>query len=314
MEPFGKVVRPDPGFIQLEYGKKIRMNNRKIPGFLASELGKPRSEECFFHVIPASYEKSVSYGRGAGQGPLAILEASQQLELYDGTGIPAERGIYTHTLLYCDGMPERELENIAEKIAGVMEGGRIPVLLGGEHTVTVGALMALKASGLSVGIVQFDAHGDLRNTYEGSPLSHACVMRRALDMGFSIFQIGVRSLSMEEVILRKEKAIPCLDGATIAETGIPEIILPANFPEKVYITFDVDGLDPSVIQATGTPEPGGLGWYDAMKIIKKIAAERKIIGFDVVELAPIPGLHASDFASARLVYNIMGIIDRNNPA
>lgn len=290
------------------------MNHIELPGFLASELGQTRREACLFHVIPACYEKSVSYGKGAGQGPLAILEASQQLELHDGASIPAERGIYTHPPLDCEGVPEKELEKIADKVAGAMATGKIPVLLGGEHTVTVGALKALKASGKSVGILQFDAHADLRDTYEGSRLSHACVMHRALDMGFHLYQIGVRSLSPGEVVLRKEKGIPHLDAAELAEKGIPDTILPEDFPEQVYITFDVDGLDPSVIPATGTPEPGGLFWYDAMKILEKVATERKIIGFDVVELAPIPGLHASDFASARLVYNIMGMIDRNTPA
>ncbi len=289
------------------------MNHTPLPGFLASELGETRPEACLFHVIPACYEKSVSYGKGAGQGPLAILDASQQLELYDGRGIPAQRGIFTHPVLDCEGTPEKELEKIADTVKGTMAAGKIPVLLGGEHTVTVGALKALEASKKSVGIVQFDAHADLRDSYEGSSLSHACVMHRALDMGFYIYQIGVRSLSPGEVELRSQRGIRHLDAAEIADKGIPDTILPDDFPEQVYITFDVDGLDPSVIQATGTPEPGGLLWYDAMKILEKVATEREIIGFDVVELAPIPGFHASDFASARLVYNIMGMIDRKTP-
>ncbi|ACN13261.1 SpeB [Desulforapulum autotrophicum HRM2] len=289
------------------------MSPTKPPGFLASELGETRPESCLFHVIPACYEKSVSYGKGAGQGPLAILDASQQLELYDGSGIPAQRGIFTHPVIDCGGPPEKELEKISGRVKDAMAAGKVPVLLGGEHTVTVGALKALEASEKSVGIVQFDAHADLRDTYEGTGLSHACVMHRALDMGFYIYQIGVRSLSPGEVVLRREREICHLDAAEIADKGIPDTILPDDFPEQVYITFDVDGLDPSVIQATGTPEPGGLFWYDAMEILEKIAAERKIIGFDVVELAPIPGFHTSDFASARLVYNIMGMIDRNTP-
>ena len=283
-----------------------------FPDFLGSELGQTKPANALFHVIPAPYEKSVSYGTGAAGGPSAILEASQQLELYDGFSIPAECGIFTHPALGCEGTHETALTEIADAVKTVLGQKKIPVLLGGEHTVTVGALKALQEQNhATLGIVQFDAHADLRDTYEGSPFSHACVMRRALDMGFTIYQIGVRSLSHEEESLRQKKNIGRLDAREIALSGLPEPILPADFPETIYITIDVDGLDPSVIPATGTPEPGGLSWYQMMQALESIIRQRNVIGLDVVELAPIAGMHAADFAAARLIYNTMGMIVRN---
>lgn len=282
----------------------------KTPGFLESEIGKSEPEKCLFHVIPAGYEKSVSYGTGTARGPEAILAASQQLEVLDRTGIPSDKGIYTHTPVLCTGPPEDVLKRIEISVADVISREKIPVLLGGEHTVSVGAFSALNKMASPVGIVQFDAHADLRDTYEGTPLSHACVMHRAVDMGFPIFQIGVRSFSPYEAELRTKKSIPYLDAEEIARRGIPEQVLPNDFPDLIYISFDVDGLDPSVISSTGTPEPGGILWYQALDILENVISGRKVIGFDIVELAP-DGSHASDYAAARLTYSIMGLIDRN---
>lgn len=256
-----------------------------------------------FHIIPAPYEKTVSYGGGTAQGPEAILKASYQLEAYDGVSCPCEQGIFTHEAA-------QSLEQIEGAISGVLKLGKIPVLLGGEHTVTVSALRALKDTGEEFGIIQFDAHADLRDTYEGDPFSHACAMRRAVEMGIPLFQIGVRALSMEEVELRKKLNIPHLDGYNIGRNGIPENLLPNNFPEKVYVTFDVDGLDPSIMPSTGTPEPGGLTWFQTFQCLEQIVANKTVIGFDMVELAPIKNLHAPDFLVARLIYNFMGLITR----
>jgi agmatinase len=279
-------------------------------GFLQSEIGIPHPADCFFHVIPALFEKSVSYGQGTADGPLAILAASQQLELYDGVDIPADKGIFTQAPLPCTGSAEQDLLEISAAVARVLEFDKVPVLLGGEHTVTLGALGALLGLSEPIGIVQFDAHADLRDTYQGDRLSHACVMRRAVELGFPLFQIGVRSLSPEEVGYRTDKKIGHLDAARIAAGGLPESILPSDFPKRIYLSIDVDVLDPSLMPATGTPEPGGLTWYELMGALEKILHDRKVAGFDVVELAPIPGWHAADFTCARLIYNLMGLILR----
>lgn len=268
-----------------------------------------------FHVIPVPFEKSVSYGGGTANGPQAILKASQQLETYDGFSCPCDEGIYTTDPVDCQGDAEMVIASIKEVVSQVYQyGDKIPFLLGGEHTVTNGAIQALHETGVDFGIVQFDAHADLRNSYEGSPWSHACVMKRAVDLGIPVFQLGARALSLEEVEVRNDhpEQIFDLDGYELGTAGIGDgALLPDSFPEKIYVTIDVDGLDPSIMPATGTPVPGGIGWYQMQALLRKVATERKIIGADIVELAPIEGLHAADFTAARLVYDLMGIIQRN---
>lgn len=278
--------------------------------FLFSEVGIVSFDEALFHVIPVPLERSVSYGKGTGAGPGAILEASQQLEIFDSTGIPAERGIHTRPYVSCRGKIEDVLERVAASVAESAMAGKVPIVLGGEHTVTAGAVRAF-AEKRDFGIVQFDAHADLRQSYEGDAWSHASVIRRVYESGIPFMQVGVRSLSPGEVAFRREAGIFCLDADLLHRDGVPEKILPADFPREIYISFDVDGLDPSVIRATGTPEPGGVSWHQAMTICERLSREARIIGFDVVELAPRRGDHASDFAAARLVYNLMGYACRS---
>jgi len=288
---------------------------KRYPPFLASEYGNG-DDSSLFHVLPVPLEKTVSYGGGTRMGPSAILRASSQLEVFDGWSIPGEEGIRTLPPVNCYGPVEAVLERIAVTTGRILGEGHIPVLLGGEHTVSNGAFTAMNRwygpeTG-RVGIVQIDAHGDLRDSYEGSPYSHACVMKRALDMGFPIYQLGIRSLSPEEIELRMKREIPCLDGPDLCSHPlVTEVKLPDDFPDKVYLTIDVDGLDPSVIPGTGTPEPGGLGWYQTLSLIESVARQRRIIGFDCVELAPLEGSRISEFTTARLVYQVMGIISRN---
>jgi N1-aminopropylagmatine ureohydrolase len=281
------------------------------PSFLVSELGYVKPDQALFHVIPVPYEKTVTYGTGTAGGPSAILTASQQLELYDGFGIPAEKGIYTEAPHHCRGLPEPVLESLATRVAAVVAKKKIPVVLGGEHTVTAGALMGITRVLGPVGVIQFDAHADLRDRYEGSRFNHACAMHRVLDQGHRLFQMGVRSLSLEEVRYRRDQAIGHVDAADIHRGGIPEIILPEDFPQDIYITIDVDCLDPSLMPSTGTPEPGGLTWYQMTDALEGICRGRRVSGFDMVELAPIPGFHAPDFTIAKLIYQVMGVISRN---
>lgn len=338
--------------------------------FLESELFKDRDTEAdsLFHVIPAPMESSVSYGSGTARGPKAILEASDQLEVWDNFQASREAesylecydsvlrsGIYTALPVDCKGEAETVIGRIEEAVARALSFNHInsekrvisdnkvasentsvntiPVLLGGEHTVTLGALRALKKYFIKssancdckdsnhnkiapFGIVQIDAHADLRESYQGSRLSHACVMRRAVDdLNIPLFQIGVRALSYEEVVFRREKNISFIDAKDIYLKGVKAVcdsdnLLPVDFPKKIYITLDVDGLDPSVIRATGTPVPGGLGWYDTLTLLEKIISERDVVGFDLVELAPVEGDRASDFAAAQLIYSIMGMVKK----
>lgn len=287
------------------------MKNSNSPAFLESELGLVKPEEALFHVIPIPYEATVSYVGGTNRGPAAILHASQQLELFDGISIPAELGIHTQEYFSCTCSAEEMLDRIGENISEVLKNEKIPVVLGGEHTITAGALLGVTGRYKNFGLVQFDAHADLRNTYDNNRYSHACVMRRALDMGIPLYQIGVRSLSFAEEQLRRKENIGRLDAAHIAAAGIPENILPAAFPEDIYLTIDVDVFDPGIMPATGTPEPGGLSWYQVMQALTSVIQGRRVIGFDVVELAPISGLHAPDFLTARLIYNLFGMLARS---
>lgn len=289
------------------------------PDFLASECTL-RGPDALFHVLPAPLEATVSYGGGAARGPAAILEASQQLEDWDGHSCPLEAGIHTLPAVDCDGPVDAVLDRIEAVVAAIFAAGKIPVTLGGEHTVTLGALRAAAAHFAEpVGIIQIDAHADLRDEYEGSRFSHACVMRRAVDdLGMPLFQFGVRALCRAEAEYRRPHArIDFLDAADFARSGFPAQLLPPDFPCHIYITFDVDGLDPSVIRATGTPVPGGPGWHDCLRFLELAAAGRRVIGFDVVELAPQPGDHASDFAAAQFAYRLMGLVhdngERRNP-
>lgn len=278
--------------------------------FMGLDAGMSERGCSRFIVIPAPLEATVSYMGGTSRGPDAIIEASRQVELFDGKFSPAEAGIHTVGALDIAGLSgEEALTPIEKAVADTLAERKIPVTLGGEHSVTIAPLRALKKSKTSdFGVVQFDAHLDLRDEYEGDPLSHACVMMRAVEMGIPVFQIGCRSGDEGEYQARRIHKVGFLDATDIARNGVPSQILPEDFPETIYITFDVDGLDPSVVPATGTPEPGGLSWYDALDLLSGVISGRRVAGFDMVELAPAPGLHMADFAVAKLVYRIMGMI------
>lgn len=284
--------------------------------FLESELPLLPPEACLFHVIPVPYEATVSYGGGTGKGPEAIIEASNQLEVWTGECNPGASGICTWPAVACDGDAQAVMDAIAAATRTSLDAGKpgavIPVLLGGEHSITFGSLRAMRERYGEIGVIHFDAHADLRDTYEGSRHSHACVMRRAADdLGLPLFQIGIRSLSPEEVTFRQEKQIPHLDARDFARLGglawLREQggLLPEGFPGRVFLTFDVDALDPGIMPATGTPEPGGLSWWESLALVRRCLEGRQCVGMDVTETAPIDGLTAPTFAAARLTYELM---------
>ena len=286
--------------------------------FLGDENPGMDPQRARFHVIPAPIERTVSYGGGTARGPEAILVASEQMERFDGVDVPLERGIHTWPAVASEGNTETVFAALQEAVAQVMRlggatHGAVPVVLGGEHAITLPCVRAvLAAVGAPIGIVQFDAHGDLRDRYHDDPYSHASVMRRCLDLGVPIHSVGVRALSPDDLQTRRDRPdmVSFQDAIDVVPAAHPSVELPPDFPERVYVTLDVDGLDPSVVSATGTPEPGGLGWYQALSMVASVAAQRQIVAFDVVELAPVAGRHADDFATARLVYQIMGIVAR----
>lgn len=276
--------------------------------FLASEYPPARADNAGFYVIPCPWERSVSYGKGAAGGPNAILEASQELEAIEYGMDPAKAGIHTMPPINCEGAPEAVLCRIEAAVEKALQCGATPVLLGGEHTVTLGALRALHQAGKKFGLIQFDAHADLRAEYKGDRYSHASVMRRALEeMDIPLAQIAVRDISREEVEVREHYGITHYDAYFLARVGLPEKPLPEDFPKEIYISFDVDGLDSSLMPATGTPSPGGLNWRETQFILEACVKGRVVAGLDVVELAPIPMLHHANFTAAKLAHLLMGL-------
>ncbi len=267
-------------------------------------------DKAFFHIIPVSFESSVSYGAGTAQGPEAILNASAQLECFDGKSLPCERGIYTASPVDCTGDTEHVLERIAGRVGDSLDHNALPVVIGGEHTVTLGSVRSIKKRGTPFGLIQLDAHADLRDCYEDNRYSHACVMRRVLEMNVPLFQIGTRSYAQEEAHVRADQNVCFYDAECIAANGIESVQLPPDFPEKIFLTVDIDVLDSGIMPATGTPVPGGLDWYQTLWIIETLCRQRSCIGFDLVEFTPIQGFHGYSFTAAQLIYSIMGIIER----
>jgi agmatinase len=263
-------------------------------------------------VLPVALEATVSWGAGTAGGPAAIIAASQQVELYDREhdAQPAlEYGVHTLDALTLpsDPHPERAVATIASAVANAARTGKLVVALGGEHTISAGVSRGLlDALGGPLTVVQLDAHCDLRDEYDGSPYNHACVARRMLDDARveQVLQLGIRSVDVEEV--RFARAHPERVRVWYAEDvhhdRWREELQARLADRRVHLTIDVDGLDPSIVPATGTPEPDGLTWTEALDIIRTTAQTANIVGVDCVELAPRPGLHAADFAVAKLVY------------
>lgn len=275
------------------------------------------AEKAHFHVIPAPMETTVCYGGGTANGPRAILEASRQLDDFDGRRWPTDLAIHTQRFLKpaagSNNLTQRWILAVERAVAKTLHNGAVPAVLGGEHTATLGSAHAFKAAGEKIGIVHFDAHADLRNTYKGTRFSHACVLRRVHELGFPLIQLATRAVSREEADYRAahEDTIRAYDARFLAAGKLPKKWIPKDFPKKVFVSFDLDAFDPAVIPATGTPVPGGLGWRDALKLIDDVAAARKIAGFDVVELAPMKGLHHPDYTAALLVYALMAAAARS---
>ncbi|WP_370229204.1 agmatinase [Cognatishimia sp.] len=274
--------------------------------FLDSELTQSeRGEEARFHVIPVPLERTVSYGSGTHQGPAAIIEASNELERITNGCEPCADGIFTQDALDCTGDLPDVMSRLAERTGAAVSAGKIPVTLGGEHSLSYGAVMGVaQALGQPIGLVQIDAHADLRVAYQGNKHSHASVMHLLAEEGVRLAQFGVRALCQQEIDSRQQNDVFFKDAEELVVGNIHEVDLPEDFPELVYVSFDVDGLDPSLMPATGTPVPGGLGYYQALRLVEHALKGRKCVGLDVVELAP-DGNAAWDFTAAQIVYRLM---------
>lgn len=286
--------------------------------FLDSEFPNSEAHNAVFHVIPFPLEETVSYMGGTSQGPAALIDASSQLEqLVEGFGNPGKLGIHTTQAIDCAFSAEKALAQATQRMIEAGKHGSLPVLLGGEHSVTNAAIGFLREQYRQeeVGFLQFDAHMDLRDSYEGSKLSHACVMHRVAEAGFPLFQVGIRNYSEEDLEARKTFDIGHFDASALYKSKLDgsflSLSLPPKFPRKLYITFDVDALDAGLMSATGTPDPGGLAWWDAIILLEQLTQGRTIVGLDVVELAPSV-LHHPAYTAAKLTYFLMGLAAKRN--
>ena len=280
-------------------------------------LGLPEPQSTFevarVLVLPIPFEATVSYGHGTQLGPAAIIEASQQLELYDREydAEPAlQYGVHTLPALELSADPETAVADITVATAQAAATGKLVVGLGGEHTVSVGFGRGLLQSlGGPLTVVQIDAHSDLRAEYENSRYSHACIARRLLDdpQIEQVLQLGIRSVCSEEVAFARNHPdrVRVWYSEDVHADGWRDELIARLRGRRVYLTIDVDGLDPSIVPATGTPEPDGLTWPETLDILRTVAQTAPIIGLDCVELAPVSGLHAAEFATAKLVYKAM---------
>ncbi len=272
-------------------------------------------------LLPVPYDATTSYRAGTRDGARAIVDASTQIELYnaDLDCEPAEVGIHTLDALEPDfRSPAHMVTRVREATAQILADGKFPLMLGGEHSITPGAVAACLERYPDLGVLHLDAHADLRDEYHGTPQSHACAMRRVVDLGCPLASVGIRSLSAEEAAFRREAAalpITTISAAEIARVRYDPTKLAAlwdrviaTLPPTIYITVDLDVFDPSLMEAVGTPEPGGLDWWEVTGLLRRACATRTVVGADVVELAPSEGPESCAFAAAKLTYTMIGYV------
>jgi len=283
------------------------MNYIKFPeNFLELEDEFSNYETSKVAVLPVPYEKTTTYMKGAAKGPGAILKASRQVELYNeelGKNM-YDMGICTLNELRIEEKPELMVNVVYENVKKLIDDNKFPVVIGGEHSITPGCIKAFAGlDGFS--ILQLDAHADLREEYNGTKFSHACAMKRCLDICKNIVQVGIRSLCDEEADFIKENKLKIFWAKDIFDNDkwFDEAI--SKLSKNVYITLDLDVFDPSIMPSTGTPEPGGMWWYQYMTFINKVIQQKNVVGFDVVELAPVEGSPAPDFLAAKMIYQML---------
>jgi agmatinase len=262
-------------------------------------------------VWPVSYEGTVSYGTGTGRGAEAIIDASRNMELYDEETDAEMYRLGIHTLDASPPVepPERMMKSLLERARGLVASGKFVCMIGGEHSVSAPVIQAHAEAYENLSVLQIDAHADLRDTYDGTPHSHASIMARVTrDLKLPAVQVGIRSISAEEArsldqlptrIFWAKDIVGRTDWWEEAVEGLTE---------NVYLTVDIDGLDPSLVAQTGTPEPGGLGWYETVGLIRTLARSRRVVGMDLTEYSYVEGFDASAFLCAKLIYKSLAFI------
>ncbi len=284
------------------------MEDIQITQFGAPDAPYSSPDTARIAIIPAPLEYSVCYMKGTEYGPQAILNASSQMELYDEEldCSPIEAGIYTYPLLDYHGLDHAAaLALTGNTVRDALARKQIPLTLGGEHSLSAPVIAAVHEHYPDLTVVHIDAHGDLRDTYEGTPLSHASIERRVVDMGIPLLEIGIRSFSPEEAAFLKTEPDVAIVWAYEMAKGTT-VIPWERLSQHTYVTIDLDAFDPSEMPAVGTPEPGGLHWYQVLDLFRTICRQSEVVGMDVVELCPMPGQTRADFMAAKLVYKMIG--------
>ncbi len=284
------------------------MSDTQITQFGAPDAPYCQRETARITIIPAPLEYSVCYLKGTERGPQAILDASSQMELYDEEldRCPIEAGVYTSPALdYCGMDHASALQATGNAVREVLQSGQIPLTLGGEHSLSAPVIAAVHERYPDLTVIHIDAHGDLRNEYEGTPLSHASIERRVVEMGIPLLEIGIRSFSPEEAEFMKTQPNVAIVWAYQMARGTAKIPW-ERLSSHTYVTIDLDAFDPSEMPAVGTPEPGGLSWYTVLDLFREICQRTTVVGMDVVELCPMEGQERADFLAARLVYKMIG--------
>lgn len=257
-------------------------------------------------VLPIPYDRSSTWQQGADQGPRAILEASANMELYDieTDSEPYLAGIYTAEPLLCEAPPDQLYEKVLAQARRYVADGKFLMTIGGNHSVPIGSSRACCEAlpREQVSILQIDAHSDLRDSYQGNAYSHACAMARMQEWG-QVVGVGIRSMDRSEKENVAKAKIFLASEIAHDPQWIDKVL--ESLADNVYLTIDLDGLDPSIMPATGTPEPGGLLWYPLLELLERTIASKNLLGCDVVELCPRPGLFHAEFLAAKLVYKIM---------
>jgi agmatinase len=258
-------------------------------------------------ILPIPLDRTTSYVPGTRNGPHEILVASSHMELWDEEMQTDVHGIGIYTLPEMD-FPFATMDEVVceiRRITGeLVSRGKFPLIIGGEHSITPAAVGAVAAKHPGLSVLQIDAHADLRESYMGTPHNHACAMRRTLEFG-PITQVGIRSLSTEEAAVAASLQTTIFYDYNMRDAAnwIDRVV--DSLTDTVYITIDVDGLDPAIMPATGTPEPGGLSWYEALRLLRTVTERRQVVGCDIVELSPIPGNIGPNFLCAKLMYKIL---------
>lgn len=282
-------------------------------GYGGLEAALADRENAKVLIWPVPFEKTVSYGGGTKGGPAAIIDASRYMEIYDEEigGETAGIGIHTLPAINAEREPDEMMAALEAEARTLLKTGKFICMLGGEHSITAPVVRAFGGQFPKLSVLQIDAHADLRESYEGTPHSHASAMRRVLEVCPAV-QVGIRSLSIEEA-----RAIPSLPTRIFYAkdiTGRTDWVDSAvdALSEDVYLTIDIDGLDPSLVPATGTPEPGGLTWYEVLALLRAVAAKRNVVGMDLVELCGPSASNASAFLAAKLIYKTLGYVFRKH--